>query len=235
MIVAFGAVLNFFLIIAHNKDPIKTFKTLSSTFIFNIAIVDIFVCVFWSIEIIFNLTSPGYRVNQKAVEVLFYVLIASIGISPVLYFSLSIKRFCGVAFPPWHRVHITTRIFRKWLSVIWIADNIYEIMVSFLVPPEMDYEHRIINGLNRNDHVTARGISIFIHAGFLRCDILFVKETKRDIFIIPNISDDAVVSGRIREIYLLREKKFLCTMAVVCFILNFNTLPSLGFRFSIFI
>ena len=160
-------------------------------------------------------------------EVLFYVLIPSIGISPVLYFSLSIKRFCAVAFPLWHRVHITIRIFRKWLSLIWIADNIFEIMVSFLVPPEMDYEHRIINGWNMalSRECTWDFTDHLDHTGFLRCDI----------HILPNISGDAVVSGRIMEIYLLREKKFLCTMAVVCFILNFNTLPSLGFRFSIFI
>ena len=159
MIVAFGAVLNIFLIIAHNKDPLKTFKTTSSSFIFNIAFVDILVCVFWIIQIIFNLPSPGYRVNKKTGEGLFYVLIASIGISPVLYLNLSIEHFCSVAFPLWHRVHITTRVCRYWLCVIWTIHIIFEILVSCLVPPEMDYEHRIAKGFEY-------GIITLLRVGF---------------------------------------------------------------------
>ena len=154
-----GLLLNIFLIIALIKDPLKTFKTPSSSFIFNIAFVDILVCVFWIIQIIFNLPSPGYRVNKKTGEGLFYVLIASIGISPVLYLSLSIERFCSVAFPLWHRVHITTRVCRYWLFVIWTVHIIFEILVSCLVPPEMDYERRIVKGFEY-------GIITLLHVEF---------------------------------------------------------------------
>ena len=61
-----------------------------------------------------------------------------------------------------------------------------------------------------------------------------LKKQREMFFKRLNISDDAAVSGRIKEIRLLREKNFLCTIAAVCFILNFTILPSLGFRWLSF-
>ena len=235
MTLTLGLLLNLFLIIALIKDPLKTFKTPSSSFIFNIAFVDILVCVFWIIETIFNLTSTVYRVNKKIVEVLYYVLIASIGISPVLYLSLSIERFCSVAFPLWHRVHITTRVCRYWLCVIWTIHIIFEILVSCLVPPEMDYEHRIAKGFEYGIITLLRVGFPFLFTQVFYVATYFSLKKQGEMFLKRlNISDDAIVSGRILKIRLLREKNFLCTIAVVCFILNFTFLPSILFRFFYF-
>ena len=115
VILAFGAVFNLLLMIAIIKDPLKTFKSPSSHFILNIAFVDILVCVLWIINISLDLhTSPSYKETRYS---LFRVWIASIAISPLLYLGLSIERFCSVAYPLWHRVHVTTRFGVVFLPV----------------------------------------------------------------------------------------------------------------------
>ena len=82
VMLTFGTVLNLLLIVTHIKDPLKTFKSPSSSFILNIAFVDILVCILWIIKIILNIISPGYRVNKETGDVLFCVWTASIAIRP---------------------------------------------------------------------------------------------------------------------------------------------------------
>ena len=83
-------------------------------------------------------------VNQKSDEVLFYVLIAGIGISLVLYLSLSIERSCSLTSHLWYRIHITTRVCWYSLCAIWTGHIIFKILVSCLLPLTMDYENIII-------------------------------------------------------------------------------------------
>ena len=114
VILAFGAVFNLLLMIAIIKDPLKTFKSPSSHFILNIAFVDVLVYNLWVIKISFRHTSPC---DKETRDSLFRVWIASITISPLLYLGLSIERFCSVAYPLWHRVHVTTRFGVVFLPV----------------------------------------------------------------------------------------------------------------------
>ena len=216
VILTFGAVLNLLLIIAIIKDLLKTFKTPSSSLILNIALADILVCVSWIIKIILNLTSHGYRVNKETRDVLFRIWTASIGISPLLYMSLSIERFCSVSYPLWHRVHITTRFCWHWQCTIWIFHIIFETLVSCLVPV-MSFEEIMI-------------ILLYVGISFLLTQVFYLAtyfslKKQRGRFVKRQDVNEAVL--RTMKIRLQREKQFLHTIAIVCFILNFTLLPSL--------
>ena len=217
VILTFGAVLNLLLIIAIIKDPLKTFKTPSSSFILNIAFVDILVCVSWIIKIILNLTSPGYRVNKDTRDILFRIWMASIGISPLLYMCLSVERFCSVSYPLWHRVHITTRFCRHWQCSVWIVHIIFETLVSCLVSV-MGFEEIIIILLYM-------GISFLLTQVFYLATYFSLKKQRRKLSKRQNVSEAVLRTMKIR---LQREKQFLHTITIVCFILNFTLLPSLS-------
>ena len=49
------------------------------------------------------------------------------------FLSLSIVRFCSVAFPLWHRVKITARVCRFWLGALWLFHGTSEGMANFLL------------------------------------------------------------------------------------------------------
>ena len=216
VMLTFGTVLNLLLIVTHIKDPLKTFKSPSSSFILNIAFVDILVCILWIIKIILNIISPGYRVNKETGDVLFCVWTASIAISPLLYLCLSIERFCSVAYPLWHRVHITTRACRYLLCAIWIFHIIFETLVSCLVPV-MSFEEIMIILL----YV---GISFLLTQVFYLATYFSLKKQRGRFFKRQDVSEAVLRTMKIR---LQREKQFLHTIAIVCFILNFTLLPSL--------
>ena len=219
VMLTFGTVLNLLLIVTHIKDPLKTFKSPSSSFILNIAFVDILVCILWIIKIILNIISPGYRVNKETGDVLFCVWTASIAISPLLYLCLSIERFCSVAYPLWHRVHITTRACRYLLCAIWIVHIIFETLVSCLVPSPISNERVIIMLLYS-------GMSFIFGQVFYLATYISLKKQRGRLFKRQNISESTLGTMKIR---LHREKQFLHTIAIVCLILNFTFLPSLGF------
>ena len=217
VILAFGAVLNLLLMIAIIKDPLKTFKSPSSHFILNIAFVDILVCVLWIINISLDLhTSPSYKETRYS---LFRVWIASIAISPLLYLGLSIERFCCVAYPLWHRVHVTTRVCRYWLCAIWIVHIVFETLVSYFVPSVTNYKQTIILLL-------FMGISFLLTQAFYLATYFSLKKQRERIFKRQNISEAALGTIKIR---LQRERQFLHTLAIVCFILNLTLLPTLTF------
>ena len=216
VIVAFGAVLNLLLMIAIIKDPLKTFKSPSSHFILNIAFVDILVCVLWIIKISLDHTSPG---DKETRDSFLRAWIASIAISPLLYLGLSIERFCCVAYPLWHRVHVTTRVCRYWLCAIWIVHIVFETLVSYFVPSVTNYKQTIILLL-------FMGISFLLTQAFYVATYFSLKKQRERIFKRQNISEAALGTIKIR---LQRERQFLHTLAIVCFILNLTLLPTLTF------
>ena len=216
VILAFGAVFNLLLMNAIIKDPLKTFKSPSSSFIFNIAFVDVLVCILWIIKISFRHTTPGCKETRKS---LFRVWIASIAISPLLYLGLSIERFCSVAYPLWHRVHVTTRVCRYWLCAIWFVHIVFETLLSYFVQEVVSYKNIIILLL-------FVGISFLLTQAFYLATYFSLKKQRERIFKRQNISEAALGTIKIR---LQRERQFLHTLAIVCFILNLTLLPTLTF------
>ena len=216
VILTFGAVLNLLLMIAIIKDPLKTFKSPSSSFILNIAFVDMLVCVLWIIINILDHTSPGYiEIRYLLVRVWF----ASIGISPLLYLCLSIERFCSVAYPLWHRVHVTTRVCRYWLCAIWIVHIVFETLVSCFVPSVISDKEMIIL-------ISFVGISFLFTQAFYLATYFSLKKQREMYFNRQNVNEAALGTIKIR---LQRERQFLHTIAIVCLILNLTLLPTLTF------
>lgn len=136
-----GIILNIMLLYAHKKDPCKVLRTSSSIFIVNIAFIDLLASclyLFLALVVIFYFDFDVTRLIRTAVSLLganFFTFLETISFTSFL--SLSIERFCSIAFPLWHRVRITTRVCRYWLGTVWLFHFIFETIEktisSFLV------------------------------------------------------------------------------------------------------
>ena len=112
----FGAISNFFLIIAFIKDPLKCFRNLGTYFIANLAVSDFLAC-FVSL---FTCCVPthwllAFDLALPVTSIVSFLTIASI----------SLDRFLMVAYPLKHRVMMKGKPVNIWLSFIWIAGFIY--------------------------------------------------------------------------------------------------------------
>ena len=117
-----GILGNVLLIVAHVKDPLRLLKSPSSTFIFNIALVDVLLSCFFLVTTTRALAgikkSPDWdslaSANSHFLLSLFYSTVFA------SYVGLAIEHFLSVAYPLWHRTHITRSVCRYWAVGIWL-------------------------------------------------------------------------------------------------------------------
>lgn len=203
-----GTMANLLLVTALIKDPLKIFKTSSSTFILNIAVVDFIVSLSTTIRtpLQFAIPSYGLSIGHMIIE---SVSIGAMTISPWSFLSLSIERFCSVAFPLWYRVHFTVRTCRYWLCTMWLF-------------------HLTFEALTRRERYTIR--FTYTALSFL-CTIVFylgtyssLKDQTRKLLRRQDVSE---LTFRTIKSRLENEKRFLFTIGITCFILVLTVLPGL--------
>ena len=209
-----GIMANVLLIVAHIKDPLKRFKTISSPFILNIAAIDLITSIVILMISVTILTC--YDLYKKTVQnaVTGIAVDAFMAISFPSFFSLSIERFCSVVFPLWHRVRMTTRVCRYWLCTIWLI-HIIILALNLTLLFNHDVQRHILQFYMR----IFFSLTLLIYLG----TYVSLKNQRRKVLTEGNISEAAARSIRIR---LENEKNFLIKIAIVCFILAFTFVPS---------
>ena len=208
-----GIIANLLLITAHIKDPLKTFKTSSSPFILNIAVIDFIMSIVFLIHSLRTMTIHGFR-GSRTVEKIFFVVF--ILISFPSFFSLSLERFCSVAVPVWHRVRITNRVCCYWLGTMWLVHLV-------LVGLKFAFSHDVLI-----DHIFEISYTGFF---FLCSQILYLGtyvslKNQRRVFVTGREMSNT--ASRATKIRLEHEKQFLFTITIVCSILALTLLPSLA-------
>ena len=113
---------NFLLMIAYTKVPLKLIEYSSSYFIFNIAIVDLLSSCALLCNTILSFGNISIPEVAKSITVVLYTPSFS------LHLSLAIPRSLSVAFPFWSRVNITNRACRWWVTFIWLANIVLEVV-----------------------------------------------------------------------------------------------------------
>ena len=208
-----GIMANVLLIVAHIKDPLKKFKTTSSPFILNIAVIDLITSIVNLMISVTILTSYDLYEKTGQNEGTEIAMDAFMAISFPSFFSLSIERFCSVVFPLWHRVRMTTRVCRYWLCTIWLIHIILALNLTHLS------NHNVQKLFFQFYMGIFFSLTLLIYLG----TYVSLKNQRRKVLTEGNISEAAARSIRIR---LENEKNFLITIAIVCFILAFTFVPS---------
>lgn len=219
----FAVTGNVLLIIAHLKDPLKLFQTTSSQFILNLAVVDLIA----AIDIV-NIVWSTVDLFQTQNEYLRRFLLLPVSVCFPSVFSLSVERFCSVAFPLWHRANVTVRLCRLCILGIWLFHITFEAM-SFAVRYTTGDE--FITGCMRVAYTSF--FFIATQTLYLVTCLSLRKQTKQIIgrqdatgsqnSSFPNSS----TVTRAIQVRLQNEKCFLVTTAIICMVLALTVLPAL--------
>lgn len=210
-----GFVANLLLIIAHVKDPLKTFKTSSSSFILNIAVIDMLASFVWIITTAcaMKCTTPDFC------DIIWKVLMVIMTISPLSFLSLSIERFCSVAYPLWHRVRITTPVCRYWLCAIWLVHLWIEGLVNYFCLFDQNSSKYLFAT------VMYTGPLFLLTQLFYLATYISLKKQRQQFL---RRQDTSQATLRTIESRLENEKRFLSTLAIVCATLMLTLLPVLS-------
>lgn len=211
-----GIAGNLLMIFAHVKDPLKLIKSLSSRFIFNIALVDLLLSSALLL-VVFSFTN-SFCVPGIASSVTFLLYIVSFA----LYLSLAIQRFCSVAFPLWHCVNITTRVCRYWVASIWLT---YIVLISgrFMVLSLTQMRVDIA-------FVALMWLMFFLTQCINIASCTSIRRQNRELECRQGM--DAATERTIK-IRLRNESNFVRTIAIISFIRGVLTLPFLTMAFEI--
>ena len=216
---------NVFVITAHLKDPLKLFQTSSSQFIFNIAVVDLGASLITASLLIYEFVHGKLTMDIKQRLIFF-----PISLSYPSFFSLSVERFCCVAFPLWHRAKVTIRSCRICILGVWLFHITFETIYSF-VQRSTGSDKEIIPGILRLAYVLFFFIST--QAFYVATCVSLRKQNKQIIARqrgnenknSSTRSDPAVT--RAIQVRLLNEKRFLMTITAVCLILAISVFPAI--------
>ena len=130
-----GILLNSLLIVAFHKDPLKVLHSPSGVFILNIAVIDFTASCTFLLAASFR-SSVFCYVHLETIFSLDGVtnfLSAFFSTLPFAsYLCLAVERFCSIALPLWHRVHVTTRACRYWVLALWLFYFILEGLIVTL-------------------------------------------------------------------------------------------------------
>ena len=210
---AIGIIGNLLLIIAHVKDPLKHFKLTSSIFIFIIAVIDLLCScslLLWNLYL-----STMVQVILNVLMGLFHSL------SFIMFLSLAIERFCSIAFPFWHRVHITARVCRYWVIVISLVWMLVRVGVVILKQTTRSKTYDM-------------GQIVFLWITFLLTQSVYIASyisIKTQNTILQRTQDMNVATMRTIKLRLKNENNFLVTIAIVCLMLAVMSLPFLTMAF----
>ena len=223
-----GILGNVLLIVAHVKDPLRLLKSPSSTFIFNIALVDVLLSCFFLVTATRALAgikkSPDWddSLASAILHFLFSLFYSTVFAS---YVGLAIERFLSVAYPLWHRTHITRSVCRCWVVGIWL----------------------FIAGLRLTDFVLIRtmkftsqsqlSLIVFMCVMLLLTICFYIASyisTRKQSLKIQRKTDMNEATKRTFELRLQNEKHFLFTIAIACFVLAGAVLPFVTASFIFF-
>ena len=109
---------NFLTLIAHIIDPFRVFRNVSSTFVFNITVIDFISAFLWTIgyflDLIYAKTDDNHSVH------FFYGAVRVSSMSGLAYFSLALELYFSISRPLWHLTRITHKVCRYWIIVTWL-------------------------------------------------------------------------------------------------------------------
>ena len=216
LVIAFmGVGANALLLTAHVRDPLKTLKTSSSAFLLNIAIVDLLVSLTWMIKSILTLkcgcpkTYNFDDISQSVQNVLIETSFPS-------YLSLAIERLCSIAYPLWHRVHMSSASHRCWLTLIWFFTIAFVFILKFFSTSTV-MEFAFYGSVGAIFLMSTQFV-------YLATYISLRKQRKR---LLSGETTDSATNRRLQETRLRSEKNFMVTTAIVCSILAVTLLPML--------
>lgn len=220
-----GVLGNFFLIVAHVKDPLRLLKSPSSTFIFNIALADVLLSCMLVVIMTQALAgiekSPDWDYSL-AWSISYFLL--SLCYSTVFssHLSLATERFLSVAYPLWHRVHVTSTVCRYWVVGIWLffaglrlTDFVLIRTMKFTSQPQLSLIVFICVML------------LLTICFYIASYISILKQSLK----IQRRTDMNEASKRTFELRLKNEKHFLFTIAIACFVLAAAALPFVTMSF----
>jgi hypothetical protein len=207
-ILSLGVIANILLILAHWKDPLRVFKNTTSLFVRNIAVIDIAVAILWIIRIALTLLGKKH-------ETISLIWLAFTTMSPFAFLCFAIERFLSVAFPLWYRVRGTIQICRKVLCGKWIAHTAIFVLTYF-----------ILNKKDRRKFMLWYVIVLFLAVNiFYLATYVALRRQRNALRNRQDISEGSLTAMKARQ---KQEKRFLVTIAIVCFILTIVYVPLLG-------
>lgn len=207
-ILSLGVIANILLILAHWKDPLRVFKNTTSLFVRNIAVIDIAVAILWIIRIALTLLGKKH-------ETISLIWLAFTTMSPFAFLCFAIERFLSVAFPLWYRVRGTIQICRKVLCGKWIAHTAIFVLTYF-----------ILNKKDRRKFMLWYVIVLFLAVNiFYFATYVALRRQRNALRNRQDISEGSLTAMKARQ---KQEKRFLVTIAIVCFILTIVYVPLLG-------
>lgn len=207
-ILSLGVIANILLILAHWKDPLRVFRNTTSLFVRNIAVIDIAVAILWIIRIALTLLGKKH-------ETISLIWLAFTTMSPFAFLCFAIERFLSVAFPLWYRVRGTIQICRKVLCGKWIAHTAISVFTYF-----------ILNKKDRRKFMLWYVIVLFLAVNiFYLATYVALRRQRNALRNRQDISEGSLTAMKARQ---KQEKRFLMTIAIVCFILTIVYVPLLG-------
>ena len=207
---AVGIVENLLLIIAHLKDPLKSFKSPSSLFIFIIAIVDLHMsCT--TILINLHISSMAFMILHAVMDLLHPFLF-------IMYLSLAIERFSSIAFPFWHRVDITIRFCRYWVTV---TSSVWTITRASSFALKQTNNFKVLLDLTR---ILFLWITFLVTQCVYIASYISIKKQNKKLQARQDMNKTTMKTIKLRP---KNENNFLVTIAIACLILGITTLPFL--------
>ena len=205
-----GIIGNSLLIVAHWKDPFRVFKNTSSLFVRNIAIIDVIVAFLWIIRL-------ATILSGKKLEALLVIWLGFTVLSPWAFLCLAIERFLSIAFPLWHRARVTTHNCRQVIIGTWIAHTSMYTFTAFIL-----------------DDTLQGNVILLFSIVFILCSYAFyfatyvaLRRQRNEFQKKQDISESVLNAMKARQKH---QKRFLVTIAIVCFMLTITFLPVVGMR-----
>ena len=213
-----GILLNSLLIVAFLKDPLKVLRTPSGMFILNIASIDFTAsCTFLLAA---SLRSSVFCYFTKKTiwsldGVTDFLSAFFITLPFASYLCLAVERFCSIALPLWHRVHVTTRVCRYWILAVWLFSFIQEGMImtfqTFL------YDNFAKSTLAR---LALAWTTFLCSLVFYFASYISIQRQRRKLE-----SREDTRSAKASKIRLQNEQNFLVTISIVCSMLFLSFIP----------
>ncbi|XP_046849392.1 adrenocorticotropic hormone receptor-like [Xenia sp. Carnegie-2017] len=196
-----GILNNFLLLYAHAKDPYKILKRCH--FIINVGVVDfigsllLFLYTTLVLGRVFNLEDEQLisRISNRVASLFFAASLMS-------FLSLAIERFLSVVYPLWHKVHVSNKVCRYWLTGMWLF--VFSTELLRLLKESIEFVF-IQLGLYFVGYCTTNML-------YFATYISIVKQRKA----LEKSSESSRINKRAMQIRLRNEKSFLSTVAIVC-------------------
>ena len=188
-----GFVVHVMLLVAFVKDPLKCFRNSATYLVASLAVSDMSVTISFPV---FN--SVHLERNFRFVDFRFVPIMSSF----LTIFSISVDRYLMVVHPFKHRSLINGKRMIVWIISIWI--------VGF----GLVFTKRFIKDvtINRLFHAAVE-IGLIFLAAFIYA-ITYASLKKQSKFLTTQDTS----ANRSLEARILKEKRFLKTIAVICFV-----------------